>query len=153
VTRLLSRAVHPDGKRIENLRSEERKIIAARATTGLTVVAGSPRSVTGPGGINFFEALTAARAAAKQASADGKPPPDAYKRHLDNDEIRGVNEAYLTNLVKEATRTAAEVAHPLPVYETKGGPLADRPQVARTSLTGKSREQAKDAVTAALFNL
>lgn len=155
IPNLLARAEHPDAKRIEEQRSTERRFLAAAAATGLVVSgAGTARSVEGPDGSDFFAALAEARRLAKaQAPKGQQPTPDAYKRLLISDEMRAANEAYLTAISSEAVRTQAEGMFPLPAYETRGGPLADRPQVARPSLKGKSRAQVKDALGRAIFNI
>jgi hypothetical protein len=153
IARLLSRAEHPEEKRVNEERAMARKLLAAQRATGLTVGGAPALVVTGPGGAGFYEAIAAARAAAKAASADGKPPADAYKRHLPDDNWRAANESYLGHLTGEAVKTAVERQIALPAYITRGGPLADRAQVARPSLKGKTREQVVDAATAAIVNI
>jgi len=155
VPNLLARAEHPEQKRVEEARSIERRFLAAVAAQGLTVRGtGDQRVVEGPGGLDFFAALASARRQAKaQAPAGTEVPADAYKRLLPSDEVRAANEAYLTAIGSEAVRTQAEGAIPLPAYETRGGPLADRPQVARVNLKGKTRAQVKDALARVIFDI
>jgi hypothetical protein len=148
---LLQRAEHPQKKTVEENRAEFRRLFAAEAVDGITVNLQEKTAMVGT--MSFFTILADARARAKDNAEGGKPAPDAYKRELESDRLRALNETYLTHLMSEAVRMRAEERVPLPAYITRSGPRADRDQEARATLKGKSRAQAMDAVMNRLYSL
>jgi len=87
----------------------------------------------------------------KKASEEGYADNE-WAYYLDPADKRD-EERYKAGLKDQTFVSAAEVAVPLPAYDTKGGSLCDQPQRAVAYLKGKDLQQAKDAVIRRLVGL
>jgi len=89
------------------------------------------------------------KAAMASAKAAGKA--EAEWIHFVSDDIKAAEADFKKDLKDEKRLKAYEAAHPKPTYETRGGPLGDRPQKAVDYLHGLSLAAARDKVTAVMF--
>lgn len=95
-------------------------------------------------------ALSDARKKAKNVAGESKAHPQAYLDHLLPSE-RAIEKSYKEFLQDSEVRKKLEDRFPIPHFETKSGPLADRAQTEVKYLSGMDLEQAKDAVMRRLF--
>jgi len=107
-----------------------------------------------PGDITTREdRLAKAKADAKAKLAQGQTPNRAQTLEELPQALREAERALEAFMSSDAVRQAARAANPVPAYETRGGPLADRSQVALSWLKGKTEQQARDLVVLRLCQI
>lgn len=148
VALLLARAKNPGQQGTD--RGYETFRLEAAVTAGLLVKQGSKYFLPGDLLDSREDRLEAAKAVAKGRLAQGQNPSrDQILAEL-TEELRTKENVVLAFIGEEDLRKRARDANPLPAYETRGGPLADRPQVPLPWLKGKAEQQARDLVIARL---
>jgi len=144
INTLIARAGHPDEK------STEAKRLTARyesaVTASLLVKTGDEYFYPAYTGESRSKLLSAAKKAAKEAAGEGNKSKvsDADVRARLLSELQSKEAAVRSHMATKEVIDASVAAFPLPAYETKGGPYADRPQTAVAFLSKKSKQQALD---------
>jgi len=90
--------------------------------------------------------LSAATAAAKAKLQQGRNPTKVQVVAELPEALRAPENSLSEFMNSEEVRNAARAANPVADHETRGGPFADRPQVAIPPLKGMNSRQAQDAV-------
>jgi len=134
VALLLARMKNPGQQSTD--RGYETFRLEAAVTAALLVKQGSKYYLPGDLQDSREDRLEAAKAVAKGRLAQGQNPSrDQVLAEL-SDELRTKEQALLAFMGEEELKKSARDANPVPTYETRGGPLADRPQVPLPWLKG-----------------
>jgi len=143
VARLLLRSKDPRGSSIAAGYETHRLEAAVANSPALLVKKGGKYYLPGEQNVPRVEVLAAASAAAKAKLQAGRnPSKEQVSAELPG--AVGTEENSLRDFLdRESVKEAARAANPIAAYETKGGPLADQPQVGIPPLKGRPHKRSR----------
>lgn len=144
VARLLQRSKDPRGDSVASGYETHRLEAAVSATPALLIKKGAKYYLPGEQNIPRVEVINVATTAAKAKLQAGRNPTKEQIGAEIPGTLRTQEDSLRNFLDNQEVKDAARAANPIAVYETKGGPLADQPQVGIVPLKGKTSQEVTD---------